>query len=329
MLLMMKFWRLNMKIEQAVDKPGFARHETFHLRYGWLKKCYDFVKDGKSFRDESAPVDMGVGKNMAKSIRFWGLASKIIEYGADTKKKSESLIPTKFGDFIFDEKTGRDPYIEQSDTAWLLHWNLFAPPTMLPVWWILMNEFDVVRSTPEDMLEFAKDKISHIPDWRQPNPNSIKKDIDVFIHTYATGRNKKTTMEDYLDSPFRSMNIIKRSSVDSSLHFTLGKKLGMSSDTAAYICFDFLTKRSIGSKTIAISTLASESGGPGHVLKIDEGNLLSILHESSTKHSNLFHIQEVNGSAHLSFKKSAWECRNQLQKNIYDTSMVLEEKIRA
>ena len=268
MLLMMKFWRLNMKIEQAVDKPGFARHETFHLRYGWLKKCYDFVKDGKSFRDESAPVDMGVGKNMAKSIRFWGLASKIIEYGADTKKKSESLIPTKFGDFIFDEKTGRDPYIEQSDTAWLLHWNLFAPPTMLPVWWILMNEFDVVRSTPEDMLEFAKDKISHISDWKKPNPNSIKKDIDVFIHTYATGRNKKTTMEDYLDSPFRSMNIIKRSSVDSSLHFTLGKKLGMSSDTAAYICFDFLTKRSIGSKTIAISTLASESGGPGHVLKM-------------------------------------------------------------
>ena len=51
------------------------------------------------------------------------------------------------------------------------------------------------------------------------------------------------------------MNIIKRSSVDSSLHFTLGKKLGMSSDTAAYICFDFLTKRSIGSKTIAINTL--------------------------------------------------------------------------
>ena len=133
---------------------------------------------------------MGVGKNMAKSIRFWGLASKIIEYSTDTKKKSESLIPTKFGDFIFDEKTGRDPYIEQSDTAWLLHWNLFAPPTMLPVWWILMNEFDVVRSTPEDMLEFAKDKISQIPDWRQPNPNSIKKDIDVFIHTYATGLKK-------------------------------------------------------------------------------------------------------------------------------------------
>ena len=121
-----------MKIEQAVDKPGFARHETFHLRYGWLKKCYDFVKDGKSFRDESAPVDMGVGKNMAKSIRFWGLASKIIEYSTDTKKKSESLIPTKFGDFIFDEKTGRDPYIEQSDTAWLLHWNLMDLAMFLP-----------------------------------------------------------------------------------------------------------------------------------------------------------------------------------------------------
>ena len=317
-----------MRIEQAVPKPGFARHETFHLRYGWLKKCYDFVKTKNSFQDESAPVKMGVGKNMAKSIRFWGLAAKIIEYDTDKKRKSESLTPTEFGDFIFDEKNGRDPYLEKSDTAWLIHWNLFAPPTMLPVWWILMNEFDVVRSTPEDMLKFAHDKIFQIADWRKPNINSIKKDVDVFIHTYTTGRNKKTAMEDYLDSPFRSMNIIKRSSVDSSLHFTLGKKLGMSANTIAYICFDFLSKRGTGSKTIAIATLATESGGPGNILKIDEGNLLSLLHESAAEHSNLFHIQEINGMAHLSFEKPLQACKEKLRKSIYGTSPILEAKVK-
>ena len=311
-----------MKIEQAVDKPGFARHETFHLRYGWLKKCYDFVKDGNSFQDESAPVKMGVGKNMAKSIRFWGLAAKIIEYNLDKKKKLDTLVPTKFGNFIFNEKTGSDPYLEKSDTAWLIHWNLFAPPTMLPVWWILMNEFNAVRSTSEDMLEFVEYKISQIASWKQPGVKSIKKDIDVFIHTYTTGRTKKTTMEDYLDSPFRSMNIIKRSSVDSSLHFTLGKKLGMSANTVAYICFDFLARRGIGSKTIAINTLATESGGPGNVLKLDEANLLSLLHESSTKHSTLFHIQEINGRAHLTFEQLPTICKEKLQKSIYNEKVL-------
>ena len=50
------------------------------------------------------------------------------------------------------------------------------------------------------------------------------------------------------------MNVIKRSGVDSSLHFTLGKKLGMSANTATCICFDFIIKRETGSKTIAINT---------------------------------------------------------------------------
>ena len=316
-----------MRIEQAVSKPGFARHETFHLRYGWLKKCYDFVKEGNSFHDESAPVKMGVGKNMAKSIRFWGLAAKIIEYDTERKKKSEFLTPTEFGNFIFDEENGLDPYLEKSDTAWLLHWNLFAAPTMLPVWWILMNEFDVVRSTPEDMLKFVHDRISQIGDWKQPNINSLKKDVDVFIHTYTTGRNKKTTMEDYLDSPFRSMNVIKRSGVDSSLHFTLGKKLGMSANTATCICFDFIIKRETGSKTIAINTLATEPGGPGNVLKMDEGNLLSLLHESATEHPNLFHVQDVNGTAHLSFESPPQVCKEKLQKSIYDSSPILEARV--
>ena len=304
-----------------------------HLRFisGMVgsKNAIILSNDGNSFQDESAPVEMGVGKNMAKSIRFWGLAAKIIEYKNEKGKKSTSLIPTEFGDFIFDEKIGHDPYLEKSDTTWLIHWNLFAPPTMIPVWWILMNEFDVVRSTSEDMLEFAQTKISEITSWNQPNPKSIKKDVDVFIHTYTTGRNKKTPMEDYLDSPFRSMNIIKRSSVDNSLHFTLGKKLGMSADTAAYICFDFLEKRGIGSKTFAVNTLATESGGPGKVLKLDEGNILSLLHESATMHSDLFRIHEVNGMAHLSFQNISL-CKKKLQESIYKKSPeVLERRVSA
>ena len=134
-----------MRIEQAVSKPGFARHETFHLRYGWLKKCYDFVKDGNSFHDESAPVKMGVGKNMAKSIRFWGLAAKIIEYDTERKKKSEFLTPTEFGNFIFDEENGLDPYLEKSDICVVIALEFVCSiPQCIPVWWILMNEFDVV-----------------------------------------------------------------------------------------------------------------------------------------------------------------------------------------
>ena len=56
--------------------PRFTGHETFHLRYGWLKKAYDAVKLSDSgeiaeniFRDKSAISHFGVGKNMVAAIR--------------------------------------------------------------------------------------------------------------------------------------------------------------------------------------------------------------------------------------------------------------------
>jgi hypothetical protein len=52
-------------------EPIFARHETFHPRFGWLKKGFDLVKkDPNIFQKDDAPVQLGVGKNMVRSIRF-------------------------------------------------------------------------------------------------------------------------------------------------------------------------------------------------------------------------------------------------------------------
>ncbi|MEI7888664.1 MAG: DUF4007 family protein, partial [Actinomycetes bacterium] len=61
----------------ASCSPQFARHETFYPRYGWVKKSVDAAaKDPNLFNDENAVVELGVGKNMVRSIRYWGLAYK-------------------------------------------------------------------------------------------------------------------------------------------------------------------------------------------------------------------------------------------------------------
>ncbi|EKD09459.1 DUF4007 family protein [Limnospira platensis] len=60
--------------------PVFARHETFHPRFGWLKKGFDqSEKDDRIFLAEDAPVRLGVGKNMVRSLRYWCQAFKILE----------------------------------------------------------------------------------------------------------------------------------------------------------------------------------------------------------------------------------------------------------
>ncbi len=46
-------------------KPAFARHETFHLRDGWLYKGMDSIrKDGSSLFTKDAHHNLGIGINM-------------------------------------------------------------------------------------------------------------------------------------------------------------------------------------------------------------------------------------------------------------------------
>ena len=49
--------------------PKFAGHETFTLRYGWLKKAVDATRQRQDiFLQDDALVTLGVGKNMVRSI---------------------------------------------------------------------------------------------------------------------------------------------------------------------------------------------------------------------------------------------------------------------
>ena len=62
--------------------PTFAGHETFTLRYGWLKNkkaVNGVVADSQLFRRPDALVTLGVGKNMVRSIRHWALTTGILE----------------------------------------------------------------------------------------------------------------------------------------------------------------------------------------------------------------------------------------------------------
>ena len=63
-----------------VSPYSFSGHETFPLRLNWLKKAVSVVNDKSTvFQSDEAIVKFGVGKNMVRSIRHWGLATEVIE----------------------------------------------------------------------------------------------------------------------------------------------------------------------------------------------------------------------------------------------------------
>lgn len=302
-----------MRIEEAAPTASFARHETFHLRYGWLKKCYNFVVHNNSFNDEDAPVKLGVGKNMAKSIRFWGLASKII---APKRGSTGDLEATDFGGMVFDEG-GLDPYFERPETAWLIHWSLLAKPTQLPVWWILFNKMGQTQMKVSDMAEFAQTEVRQVADWKRVRDSTIKRDVDAFMHTYTSNKSTKTAMEDYLDSPLRWMGLLQRDIIDGQFRFVVGRKTGMTPAVVAYTCLDFLRRRDTTSSTMSIHTLATEMGGPGLTLRLYEQELVDTLYNAANVHSDLVSVREVNGSQHLVFQDLNRDTDSMLER-IYD-----------
>lgn len=97
---------------------SFSGHETFTLRHGWLKKAVDGIRaNPRLFADEDAMVDLGVGKNMVRSIRHWALATDILQEFPSTR--GAELGTTTFGDLIFGTH-GRDPFLEDLNTLGLL-----------------------------------------------------------------------------------------------------------------------------------------------------------------------------------------------------------------
>ena len=96
-------------------------HETFPCRYTWLPKAARNIKrNSRLFADEQqAMVDLGVGKNMVRSIRFWSQAADVI---SPEPSRSGYSLTTVGSEVLGDE--GGDQFLEDVRTLWLIHWNL-------------------------------------------------------------------------------------------------------------------------------------------------------------------------------------------------------------
>jgi hypothetical protein len=131
---------------------SFSGHETFVFRYTWLKKAVDAVRlDPRVFGQDNAIVTLGVGKNMVRSIRHWGLATGILV--EEPKSRGTVMEVSKFGKFLFGdtESSGADPFLEDPNTLWLLHWLLISNSERSTTWQWAFNRFPSNEFTREGL----------------------------------------------------------------------------------------------------------------------------------------------------------------------------------
>ena len=293
-----------MRLTEAAE-PIFARHETFHPRYGWFRKAYaTAAANGRGFSVEDAPVVIGVGKNMVRSIKFWGQAAKLITSEPGTSSRRASyMIPTAFGHALFGSD-GWDPYMEDPGTIWLLHWMLLAPPSRVPVWWLVFNELQAVDFDDDVLASAITAQIESAGAWSRPHPSAITKDLAALLRTYAPAvHTARANFDDLLDCPLRELGLITRSAATGNYRFVLGSKPTLPSEIVTVACLDYLDRRQRSAQTVTLAHLANEPGGPGRAFRLAERDIHAALAGVARTNSSL-EVLAPTGAQQLAWSDS-------------------------
>ena len=275
-------------------KTAFGRHETFQLRYGWLTKGYQAVeKNPGVFKSDEATVELGVGKNMVNSIRYWMRACRLLD--------GDLLTP--FAHYIFNPKDGVDPYLEDEATLWLLHWKLATNPEQATTQFWFFNRFHkpvfTVSELQVALQDFARANIRN-----KYSAATIKNDASVLTRMYSqSAGNKKTPMEEALDSPLALLSLLSRGPGRNYQSLPAARP-ELSLGVFGYAVMELMIERE---KTIMPieELMYSRSGfaAPGAVFRLTENDLIKKLEQLVKLIIGVVEIRETAGIHQLYVKK--------------------------
>ena len=282
-------------------KYKYSGHGTFPCRYTWLPKAVIALKDKPSlFSDlDEAMVELGVGKQMVHAIRFWVEAAKVAE-----KKNKNDFEVTQLGEKLMGED-GLDPFLEDSQTLWLIHWNFSTHrENALFAWDFLMNRWQEPEISPSYVVDaFEKETLSI---GRKLSRVTLKEHFDIFLHTYLPTRGTKGDIrEENLDCPLIELDLMRQVGeriVDGQNRkrepvyaFNRDHKPQISQALFVYCLNDFWNTCHDREGTLPFREVASGHGSPGQVFKLPEQDIVGRLEniENSTNGAISFH-ESVN-----------------------------------
>ena len=259
-------------------RPQFSGHETFPLRYGWLKKAFDAVRETEEQEDnrtvftrEDAIARFGVGKNMVSSMRYWAAASGIIQ--DDTKKGH--LATTSLGRRLLSDN-GLDPYMENPATSWLAHWHICGREAKTTWFWAFSyfpHTFFERETMVKAVARLAKDR-----GWNRASPITIKSDVTCFVRTYASSSAQgHASGEETLESPLTELGLVRQVGRRDGFRFAYGEKPSLGMGVFSYAVHDFWSRHRSNAQALSFEALAHEPGSPGRVFLLNENDLVDRL----------------------------------------------------
>ena len=313
---------INLKIKDLSLRPIFSGHETFSMRYGWLKKVLDesesYLLSGEGedirsfFTSDKAIVKLGVGKNMVSSMRHWATYTNIFTIDENKKTSINSFAQWLLG------SEGKDPWLENISTLWYIHWNLVChrknKGDFLFIYHWFFNYCNLYEFNKEalfnDIMKFLKEYFYHL---KPPSILTLERDIDCFLIIYSIKTRRKLSLdEEIIDSPLLELNLVKPTAYHGYFKLNRGTKPSISIYTFLFALFMFWKEYSPNSKSMSFESLCYQPLSPGKVFLLNEDSVSEYMQNVSDVTKGLLEYSETAGmkeiqlTENVNFEKEAY-----------------------
>lgn len=264
-------------------RPRFSGHETFACRFAWIPKAVRLIdRDPLALADdERAMLELGLGKNMVRALRFW------LEAFGVASAQAGHWSPLPFGEALF-AASGLDPYIERVETQWLLHWQLSASVHAPLFAWrhILYRRMrpDFTRSELLGEMKAEGERFG----WEHSEVTLLQH-ADVFLHSYL-GSLANASPEDALDGPLVDLGLLRRlgrrrggaDRIEPVFALTRVPIADVGGAVIDYAIARYWEERRAGESVVTFRDLAHGEGSPGATFRLEADDLREHLERSST-----------------------------------------------
>ncbi|AXI39760.1 DUF4007 domain-containing protein [Bacillaceae bacterium ZC4] len=265
---------------------AYGQHQSFYLRDRWLSKgLKHLLEDERFFYDKESFEKIGLGKNMLQSLRFWIVATRVVEEKFNKQQKKVHHL-TPLGEIIYKF----DRFVQFGETAAILHYEIAKEKEPATAWYWFFNVFPQHSISKDELLQLFIQWVNNEED-REVSEKSLKRDIECLIKLYTAGHSAFDP-EEVVQSPLYKIGIVEEK--NNVIYKKDAKVENIGLMPLMYSLLDYKDRKGID--TVAVDEIVNEKGLWGKIFNMDRASIVnalelltnqSIYHLSFTRTNNL------------------------------------------
>jgi hypothetical protein len=246
---------------------AYGQHQSFYLRDRWLSKALRYLlEDKRFFYNKDSFEKVGLGKNMLQSLRFWVIATRVVEEKVDKDQKRVHYI-TPLGEVIYKF----DRFVRFNETASILHYEMTKEKEPATAWYWFFNIFPQQVVSKDELLQSFVYWVNE-QETREVSIKSLKRDIECLLKLYTAGHSTFDP-EEVIHSPIHKIGLIEEN------NNIIYKKVPGIDDIGItalmYSLLDYKVRKGID--TVSVDEIANEKGLWGKIFNMDRSSVVNAL----------------------------------------------------